>query len=250
MARLSVDETVAGLEVLRAPDPYSRTKEYEGRRIEDVDGGWIVLNHAKWRAKMSLDERREYLAIKQRESRARRSKCQQNVNKRQQMSTLSTDTDTDTVPPNPLKGEALSAPSSLLVSGKPIKNRRCTQKEAEDFCKSIGLPKSDGAAMFLHWEEKGWAKIKDWQLTIRKWQSFGYLPSQKAKPQERSFRQSKALNPSKIALAPEFRDWALASYPAKRDEIETWRTWSDVPVFYRTEWKREAIKPLIEKAGG
>lgn len=57
---------------------------------------------------------------------------------------------------------------------------RCSQIEAESFCVSIGLPASDGAAMFLHWEEKGWAKVKDWRLTIRKWQSFGYLPSQKA----------------------------------------------------------------------
>ena len=44
---------------------------------------------------------------------------------------------------------------------------------------SIGLPKSDGEAMFLHWQEKGWSKVKDWRLTIRKWKSFGYLPSQK-----------------------------------------------------------------------
>lgn len=56
---------------------------------------------------------------------------------------------------------------------------RCTQAEAEEFCESIGLPRSDGQAMFLHWQEKGWSKIKDWKLTIRKWHSFGYLPSQK-----------------------------------------------------------------------
>lgn len=45
--------------------------------------------------------------------------------------------------------------------------------------------------MFLHWEEKGWAKVKDWRLTIRKWKSFGYLPSQK----QRKSDQSKAMSP-------------------------------------------------------
>ena len=64
---------------------------------------------------------------------------------------------------------------------EPIDKSRCTQKEAEAFCVSIGLPASDGEAMWLHWEEKKWAKVKDWQLTIRKWKAFGYLPSQNQK---------------------------------------------------------------------
>jgi hypothetical protein len=64
---------------------------------------------------------------------------------------------------------------------------RCTQKEAEAFCVSIGLPASDGEAMWLHWEEilpngkQRWSTIKDWQLKIRKWKAFGYLPSQNQK---------------------------------------------------------------------
>lgn len=98
MARLSVEDTVAALEILRGPDPYSRTKEFEGRRIEDVEGGWCVLNHEKWRQKMNADERREYLKIKQREHREKVNKASTSVNTRKQKSTLSTHTDayTDT----------------------------------------------------------------------------------------------------------------------------------------------------------
>lgn len=74
IAGLTVEETERGLKELSSPDPYSRTKEHEGRRIEAVDGGWLILNHPKYRAKMGADERREYKAKKQREYRAAATK--------------------------------------------------------------------------------------------------------------------------------------------------------------------------------
>lgn len=70
MARCTVEETRHAIEILEAPDIDSRTKENEGRRIRPVDGGWFILNHAKYRAKMGLDERREYNRLKQQEFRA------------------------------------------------------------------------------------------------------------------------------------------------------------------------------------
>jgi len=59
LARVSIEDCEAALAELMAPDKYSRTTEYEGRRIEPVDGGWLLLNHAKYRAKMSEDDIRE-----------------------------------------------------------------------------------------------------------------------------------------------------------------------------------------------
>lgn len=64
--RAHVDRALA---VLMAPDPDSRTKEHEGRRIEPIDGGWKILNHAKYRMKMSADERRERDAERKRAKR-------------------------------------------------------------------------------------------------------------------------------------------------------------------------------------
>lgn len=60
-ANLSMEETEAGLACFFAPDPYSRTKENEGRRIEQIDGGWLLLNHRKYAAMRNADERREYM---------------------------------------------------------------------------------------------------------------------------------------------------------------------------------------------
>lgn len=74
LARVSLEDLVAALEKLKKPDQYSRTKEFEGRRIEEVDGGWLILNHQKYRAKMNQDERREYLRVKQQEHRDRQKR--------------------------------------------------------------------------------------------------------------------------------------------------------------------------------
>jgi hypothetical protein len=96
LARLSIEDTEKALHSLRSPDKYSRTKEFEGRRIQDIEGGWLVLNHEKWRKKMSADERREYLKIKQREHRNRvRETVNSPVNTRIHKSTESTHTDKD-----------------------------------------------------------------------------------------------------------------------------------------------------------
>lgn len=59
-ARVSLEACVEALDTLRSPDQWSRTKDYDGRRIEDVDGGWLLLNHAKYRAERSQADRLEY----------------------------------------------------------------------------------------------------------------------------------------------------------------------------------------------
>ena len=78
-ARIPVEATRIALARLSAPDAESRSKEFEGRRIEVVDGGWRLINHAKYRSKMGADERREYLKVKQREYRQRRQQKSTNV---------------------------------------------------------------------------------------------------------------------------------------------------------------------------
>ena len=50
LARVSVAECEQALEKLQQPDKYSRSPEHGGRRIQPVDGGWLVLNRAKYRA--------------------------------------------------------------------------------------------------------------------------------------------------------------------------------------------------------
>lgn len=50
ISRVTIEACEAALAELMSPDKYSRTKDHEGRRIEEIDGGWRLLNHGKYRA--------------------------------------------------------------------------------------------------------------------------------------------------------------------------------------------------------
>lgn len=75
MARVSIEQCEGALEVLRAPDPYSRSKEEEGRRVRDVDGGWEIINYTKYRNRLSTEDRRDYQRVKQTEYRAKKKRA-------------------------------------------------------------------------------------------------------------------------------------------------------------------------------
>lgn len=82
-AGVSIEQCHAALEKFKGPDPYSSTKTKEGRRIEDIEGGWFVINHFKYMDEMSLEDRRAYWALKKREARARKSALSRKIRKRE-----------------------------------------------------------------------------------------------------------------------------------------------------------------------
>lgn len=49
VSRVRKAECAKALETFLAPDEDSRTPDNDGRRIERVDGGWLILNHRKYR---------------------------------------------------------------------------------------------------------------------------------------------------------------------------------------------------------
>jgi hypothetical protein len=58
-AGVELEQCEEALAVFLAPDRYSRTPDHEGRRIEKIDGGWRLLNHAKYQQRLGLEERRQ-----------------------------------------------------------------------------------------------------------------------------------------------------------------------------------------------
>lgn len=60
---IPLDIIQEGIAVLEAPDPYSRSTENDGRRIERMDGhrpwGWLIVNYAKYRRMVDAEEKRE-----------------------------------------------------------------------------------------------------------------------------------------------------------------------------------------------
>jgi hypothetical protein len=71
-AKVSMEACIKAIEKLHEPDEWSRTKEFEGRRIATVDGGWVLLNHEKYRAIRDADERREQARLAMAKMRAKK----------------------------------------------------------------------------------------------------------------------------------------------------------------------------------
>lgn len=82
LARVSLEDCERALGRLQEPDRYSRSQDHGGRRIEPVEGGFRVLNHARYREKLSADERREYRR-KWAEDRRAAGFCEHGVNTRE-----------------------------------------------------------------------------------------------------------------------------------------------------------------------
>jgi hypothetical protein len=191
----TVDHIQAAIDLLASPDESSRSKIHEGRRL--VSQGpfiYFVPNYAKYRGLPNNASRRQYFSEKQRERRERLRKCQtdsSNLSKnvKQAEAISSTHKAEEEVPPNPLKGE------STRSRGDDNK-KRGTQKDIEEFCVSLGFPRSDGEAAFNKWEGNGWTNggkpIRDWRATIRSWSLEGYLASQKRKASDKPAFQSAA----------------------------------------------------------
>lgn len=58
-ARKTIAEVETALATFMAPDPYSRTPDHEGRRVEVIRGGWRLLNHALYRDARDPEKDRE-----------------------------------------------------------------------------------------------------------------------------------------------------------------------------------------------
>jgi hypothetical protein len=59
-ANVTLQEAEAALQSFMASDPYSRTKDNDGRRVEEIDDGWHLINHGKYKGVRDKDERRSY----------------------------------------------------------------------------------------------------------------------------------------------------------------------------------------------
>ena len=73
-AHVPLEKAEAALAKFMAPDPYSRSKDFEGRRIEEADRGWNILNYERFRDMRDEEARKEYERVRKREQRHRVSR--------------------------------------------------------------------------------------------------------------------------------------------------------------------------------
>jgi hypothetical protein len=190
VAGISIEATETALNKFLSPDSYSRTPDDEGRRIEKIEGGWALLNHAKYRAMASKEDAKLCNAKRQarkREKDARNasvtpsSDCHALVTHSNASVTQSRD-----IAEAEAEAEADTKKTFIhKTNNKRKKFIKPTIDELRTFCKDIGHQELDGDVMFYMWESNGWKNstqpVVSWQAGIRRYASSGWLASQKAK---------------------------------------------------------------------
>jgi hypothetical protein len=186
IAGVPVDDTRTAIHKFLSPDLDSRTKDDEGRRIEEIDGGWLLLNHRKYREMASREEAKEAEAKRKARYRAklaRNGKMSHNVPDK-----------SPNVPESLHIAEAeaeaeADVPHSLSPSGGKKKAKRFqkpTPEQVTAYAKTIGFD-LDGNRFCDHYEAKGWllgkSPMKSWQAAVRTWKS---NQAEAAKPKQKS----------------------------------------------------------------
>jgi len=91
MARVDVKVCEAALMKFKSPDKYSRSKMSNGRRIEEIEGGWKLINHEYYREKGG--SRAEYYRVYRRRNKKKGATVARNE---MQQSATHTETETET----------------------------------------------------------------------------------------------------------------------------------------------------------
>lgn len=194
---MTVAQAVQSLDKLLAPDPYSRTPDYEGRRIAPIDGGWEILNHGKYRLLASRDDAKTANAARVRRHRERNS-VTQNVTPCNGDVTLcnakplqcngvvtvplhiadiypeedrSTQGTRDKVS---LLGVDMGADKAALLK----EHQRFVVPSLEELTENgerIGLPANEVEKFYNHYESQGWMvgknKMKNWKSAMSGWKN-------------------------------------------------------------------------------
>ena len=184
MAGVSVEAASAAIRKFLSPDEYSRTKDDEGRRIQEIDGGWSLLNHRKYRDMASREDQRVQNAIRQERFQAKKKRNNaENITENNANITPDNAEVTDDLP---IQIQIQTQITDISSTKKILSPKARARDEAEvvDFVKSLGLTESDGSYIWHSWEANGWKrgseKIKCWQSAARAWHKGQFFPSQKS----------------------------------------------------------------------
>ena len=234
-ARVSVEECRRSLEKLKSPDPDSRSREYEGRRIQEIDGGFLILNYGTYRKKMR--SRAEYFREYRTRDIASKTAYPQNSLKNK-ASGLNQDGQTPIRTTNSTTLQHNATTTTTITSPQPIAEAEAKEKnkekkrtssfnppslsEVSDFltayCKEKNLPPLDPQEFVDFYAGKGWivgkVRMKDWQAAARR-AARTWERKQQVRPRPRSETPQEYTQRVKARQRIEYGEW-LKSAPAER----------------------------------
>ena len=152
---LTAEEYRMAVEELEAPDPESRSKVMEGRRLVPEEDGWLIVNFRHYQEIQKEEHRRESVRLAVAKHRAMKADV---------ISKPITDGYT---PLEERRGEEKRSKSSVARFARP------TLQEVEAYCKERKNA-VDPTRFLDHYDSNGWKvgknSMKDWRAAIRTWE--------------------------------------------------------------------------------
>lgn len=186
IAGVTIDEMRNAFAILTAPDPDSRSKEFDGRRVIVLDNGdWQLVNYAKYRTARDQEERR--FQNKEAQARYRANHVSQrkpNVSTRKQASAAVSNV-SQRKPTSAQEEVDVEVEVDVEEEVKESKEKSCVQDTHSH--KTFTPPKLDHIAAYClqhnisidhqrfldHYTANGWRvgrnPMKDWKAAVRNW---------------------------------------------------------------------------------
>lgn len=175
ICNVNKDQFDEAIRILESPDPESRTEDFEGRRLQKIEGGWIVLNHEKYRLPEQIknQQRNEYMKEYMRERRKNQA-----VNINNELTPVNSDLTSVSVSVSVSESEKKKEDSKGKEKDKPQRNIIPPQIEwVVQYCnerKNNVIPEK----FHDYYTARGWKinknSMKDWQAAVRTWEQSGY----------------------------------------------------------------------------
>ena len=146
-ARVTIEEATDAVNALEGPDSHCPDQDHQGRRIERVDGGWMVLNSRKYREISNREKEKEQTRLRVARHRAKKA-GNAPVTVANEKLTLS---------------EAASEAEANKRSRKPISPSR---EEVGLLAAKAGLPIEQADAFWDFYESKGWMVGKNKMVSV------------------------------------------------------------------------------------
>jgi hypothetical protein len=209
-ARVTLEEAKTALEILASPDPESSDPDNEGRRIERVSGGWVVLNATKYRDIVSRANAQEKTRERVKKFREKKKLCNVDVTPCNESVLPSEAVSQTDIEEKTLTLAVDNKNDSILPEWIPldqwngwVENRKKNKKSPV-----VGQSKTIAINKLKNWYEQGYdLSVILNAATFGNWQGL-YLPKgddgQVIKPRKSKYRQGNPNNPA---------DWLAAQVP-------------------------------------
>jgi hypothetical protein len=180
MAGVPIADAEMALRRFLSPDPYSRTPDKEGRRLEAIEGGWVLVNHAKYRAAFSREDQKAKTAERVARHRAKGKPVTPealHVTGGNGKVTHGNASVTQTMHIAEAEAEAVS-PLAPLSGGKEPKAPRPrfvepTREELDLAAAKIGLASAEVDKFVAYYGSNGWRvgrnPMRSWQHALTRW---------------------------------------------------------------------------------